>query len=143
MLNQVPLSPLSARPRAARRIWISPLLTVSLLLSSCAPIARWTPSDADGPVPPLAGPRLAALPPAADTIAGVPTATSTPTVTPSPTPTSAATLRPTRTPTPTPTPEPIEPLTLAQAQECLARGQVVYALALQNTNVRDAADTLA
>jgi glucose/arabinose dehydrogenase len=39
--------------------------------------------------------------------------------------------------------EPIEPLSSIDARECLARGEVLYALALQNANVRQSADTTA
>jgi hypothetical protein len=119
------------------------MLTASLLLSSCAPIARYVPAEGAGPVPPTALPAF----PGSQEGVRIAAATRTPTLLPSPTaaatPTATAILPPTKTPTPTPTPAPIEPLTLDAARQCLAGGEELYALALQNTNVRESADTAA
>lgn len=126
------------------------LAVSSLILSSCAPAAAWPTPAPGGPKAPIGAGQPLPIPPqevAALTGGG---GAALPTVTPPPaadeqfpqaTPTQAATSTRTPTPTPTPTPAPpAEPLTTDAAQECLAAGNVLYGLALQNTNVRQAAD---
>ncbi len=128
------------RRRSTPHALLSALVLASLLLSSCSPLTRWNESSDPGPEPPVAAPALPSLP-LGTRVARALTPEPTPTQAATPAPTPAPTATPTRTPTPTPTLEPIEPLSLEQAQECLAAGKVLYALALQNTNVRDAAGT--
>ena len=142
--------------RTVRR-W-TPLALVALILTSCMPVAPYTNGEG-GPTPPLEDAAPFSNP---DTVVlrGTPTpepdladdsdlaAATTPvavatevtpeTVTPDATATSA--------PTPTVTPVPVTPavaISMQDALNCLASGQVVYGLALQNTNVRQQTDVAA
>ncbi len=90
----------------------------ALLLGGCTPLSRWSFREEAGPPAPFGS----------SSLLGEPGADLAPEPTSEPAPTA------------TPVPQPVEPLTLLQAQECLDGGQTLYGLALQNTNVRQAAD---
>lgn len=112
---------LSSRPARALLLGLS-----AMILVSCMPIARWTPADG-GPPPPRGPISLLPVESSEEVAEGAEAALPTPTATPSPTPTEP--------------PVAVEPISDAQAQECLAAGKVLYGLALQNANVRQNAET--
>lgn len=122
-------------PKPGRNRSLPLAKTLALLLSLAllaAPIGDAFAQTGDRPVPPrgrspLAVPTRAV--PAAP--AAAPAAVSTP----APSTLGGAQQAAAQQPA-----EPLTPLDMAAAQECLAAGQTVYALALQNANVRSAAD---
>lgn len=132
-MNAHPPTAHGARRTSTRAM--SLLIVAALLLTSCAPIAASLPApqittqptaQPGGPTPPLGRSQPLVIPGESEIAAA-----NLPTPTPPPP-------APTFTPTPA---QPTTPLAADAARNCLDDGKVLYGLALQNTNVRQTADS--